>query len=197
MRNGITIYFVRHGQTDWNAEWRLQGQLDVPLNDKGRGQARRNGQVLSERLDEPDRFDFVASPLSRTRETMELVRGEMGLTPERYRTDDLLKEIHFGDWQGHTWDELRASAPDVIEARFSDPWNVVAPGAGGESYAMLSSRALTWLDTVEQDTVVVSHGGINRCLRGHFEGLDVNEVPHLKVPQDKVLVIANGGLDWI
>lgn len=191
------IYLVRHGQTDWNAEYRLQGQLDVPLNDKGRGQAKRNGETLSKLIDDASAFDFVASPLSRTSETMEIIRTAMGLDRQGYRTDDLLKEIHFGDWQNRTWDELREERPEEIAARFDDPWNYVAPGEGGESYAMLSARALAWLNTVSQDTVVVTHGGINRCVRGHLGELSEDEIPHLKVTQDKVLVIRDGKTDWV
>ncbi len=191
------IYLVRHGQTDWNAEYRLQGQLDTPLNERGRAQAKRNGQVLAGLLAEPTRVDFVASPLGRARETMEIVRAELNLPPEDYRTDDRLKEIHFGDWQGKTWDELRAAMPAQIEARFADPWQTVAPGAGGESYAMLSERAHAWLAAVRRDTVAVTHGGINRCLRGRLEQLPEADIPHLKVPQDKVLLLANGSAEWI
>ena len=59
------VYFVRHGQTDWNAEHRLQGQADVPLNALGRAQAERNGRRLAELIADPTGFDFVASPLYR------------------------------------------------------------------------------------------------------------------------------------
>ena len=96
------VYFVRHGQTDWNAEHRLQGQADIALNALGRAQATRNGRKLAELIADPADFDFVASPLGRTRETMELVRAAMGLEPHGYRTDPRLIEVHFGDWQGHT-----------------------------------------------------------------------------------------------
>jgi probable phosphoglycerate mutase len=191
------IYLVRHGQTGWNAEYRLQGQADTPLNEKGRGQAARNGSVLKDLVGNPGAFDFVASPLKRTSDTMGILRGAMGLPEKDYRTDALLMEIHFGDWQGKTWDELREERPEEIAARFNDPWNTVAPGAGGESYAMLSARALEWLAGVTQDTVVVTHGGINRCIRGHLENLPQDEIPHLKVPQDKVLVIRDGATDWV
>lgn len=191
------IYLVRHGQTDWNADYRLQGQIDTPLNDKGRGQAKRNGEILSTLIEDADRFDFVASPLGRTRETMEILRTAMSLDAHGYRTEDILMEINFGDWQGSTWDELREARPDEIAARFEDPWNVVAPGEGGESYAMLSARAAHWLDAVSQDTVVVTHGGVNRCVRGLLGELSETEIPHLKVPQDKVLVIREGKTDWV
>ncbi|MGH6644424.1 MAG: histidine phosphatase family protein, partial [Bradyrhizobium sp.] len=97
-----TIVFIRHGETDWNAEGRFQGQQDIPLNTRGRGQARRNGLILKERMPEAAAFDFVASPLERTRQTMEIVRAAMGLDPAAYRIDPILKEITFGEWEGHT-----------------------------------------------------------------------------------------------
>ncbi|HEY6633619.1 MAG TPA: histidine phosphatase family protein, partial [Rhizobiaceae bacterium] len=99
-------YFVRHGQTGWNAELRLQGQADTDMTELGRRQAARNGRRLAELVDKPDDFDFVASPLKRTRETMELVRAAMGLPTRGYRVDARLMEVHFGDWQGFTHAEL-------------------------------------------------------------------------------------------
>jgi len=191
------IYLVRHGQTDWNVENRLQGQLDTPLNETGRAQARHNGETLKSLIEAPDAFDFVSSPLSRTRQTMEILRSAMGLDPAGYRSEPMLMEIHFGDWQGSTWRELRETCPDDIAARFADSWNYVAPGEGGESFAMLSDRSLKWLQAVDRDTVVVTHGGVNRCVRGHLEQLELAEVAHLKVPQDKVLVIENGATRWV
>ena len=191
----VTIYFIRHGETDWNAAMRMQGQRDIPLNETGRAQAARNGRVLHKSITIPDRYDYVASPLIRARETMEIVRGELGLPAAEYRTEPILKEIHFGEWEGFTWEELRAKAPEAIDARFDDPWNCTSPG--GESYAMLSKRAEKWLISVKCDTVVVSHGGVSRCLRGLLLGLDHNEIPHLPVPQDQFLQINGNGLEWI
>jgi broad specificity phosphatase PhoE len=84
------LYFVRHGETAYNAENRLQGQLDTPLNARGRGQARAIGGTLRSLLGrEIDRLDeaeaFFASPLERARETTEIARDAMGLAPGRYR----------------------------------------------------------------------------------------------------------------
>ncbi len=191
------IYFVRHGETDWNAERRLQGQRDTDLNDTGRGQAARNGQVLSERIGDPQAFDFVASPLRRTRETMEIVRRELGLATEGYRTDGRLREIHFGDWEGLTWAELKARDPEAHTARRADPWSTAAPGHDGESYAELSQRALEWFHEVERDTVVVSHGGVLRCLRGHVERMPQAEIPSSDALQDRFLLIDGAATLWI
>ncbi len=110
-------YFVRHGQTDWNAEGRLQGQADTPLNALGRRQAAQNGRRLAELIAAPVGFDFVASPMLRTRETMELARGAMGLDPAAYRTNPSLVEMNFGEWQGFTFFELERRAPDAERAR--------------------------------------------------------------------------------
>jgi probable phosphoglycerate mutase len=189
------IYLVRHGQTDWNASLRLQGQEDTPLNDTGRGQAGRNGAVLARILSNPDGFDFIASPLTRTRETMEIVRKALDLPAGNFRTDNALKEIHFGDWQGQTWDQLREAHPKAIAARFDDPWNTVAPGSGGESFAMLSARALGWLETVEQDSVVVTHGGIIRCLMGHIEKTPVQKIPLVDIPQDRIYALGENQVE--
>jgi probable phosphoglycerate mutase len=93
------VYVVRHGQTDWNAELRLQGQADIDLNALGREQAAANGRALAGLIGDAAGYDFVASPMARTRHTMELLRGAMGLDPMAYRMDERLKELNFGDWK--------------------------------------------------------------------------------------------------
>jgi probable phosphoglycerate mutase len=191
------IYFLRHGQTDWNAERRVQGHIDAPLNDTGRAQAARNGRALGAVIADPAAFDFVSSPLVRASETMEIVRREMGLDPKAYRTDLRLREFNLGDWQGHIYDELRITLPELFAERDRDPWNFVSPGAGSESYAMLSLRVLEWVGEVDRDTIVTAHGGVGRCIRRHFLGLDDAEAFKLDAPQDKVLRIDNGALSWI
>jgi broad specificity phosphatase PhoE len=192
------IYFLRHGETDWNVEQRMQGQLEVPINANGRVQAARNGRVLRDLLGESaGRFDFVASPQLRTRQTMEIVRAGMGLDPAAYRTDDRLREIHKGDWQGFLWSEMSARFPEAFTAYERDRWNVRPPGEGAESYADLYARACAWLDAVARDTMVVSHGGPMRCIRRHVMELDDEATLLLTAPQDRVLRIENGELRWI
>lgn len=191
------IYFVRHGETDWNAEGRLQGQADTALNETGRAQAMRNGALLATLIDDSSRFDFVASPLSRTRETMERVRAAMGLPPAFYRTDDRLKEVHFGAWQGHTFAELEAADPGCRARRDRDKWRFLPPGEGGESYERLAMRVKSWLDEVGRDTVCVAHGGVLRAVFRLTDALPPAECAALDIPQDKVLRLRAERLDWL
>ncbi len=195
MQPGVTIYFLRHGETDWNAAARYQGQVDIPLNDKGRGQARRNGEALREVLRDLEQFDFVSSPLGRTRETMAIVRDVLGLTLDGVRYDDRLREMNYGHWEGQLASDLPQTDPAGMAERARDWWNWRP--RGGESYEDLTLRVADWVSTVTRDTVVSSHGGVSRALRGVVVPVPHDEVPRLSVPQDRVLVLRRGSMDWL
>ena len=164
------LYFVRHGQTDWNFERRLQGQHDIPLNALGREQAVQCGRILRDLFAHDDRdasdFLYCASPLGRARVTMELMRAELSLDPQAYRTDARLMEMSFGRWEGFTLAELQNREAPALAARDRDKWNYVLPG--GESYAQLTVRVRAWYETIERDAVVAAHGGVARALIGHL-----------------------------
>lgn len=195
MQPGVTLYFVRHGQTGWNSLRRIQGQLDTELNDTGRRQAAGNGQRLLELRSDIATLDYIASPLWRCRETMEIIRDTIGLARDGYAMDDRLKEIHFGTWQGLHWHETEETDPEGAAARRADPYHWRP--RGGESYADITARAAAWLDEIERDTVVVSHGGISRALRGHILDLEPAAITELSVRQDKVFVLREGQVDVI
>jgi probable phosphoglycerate mutase len=197
LRDGVTLYFLRHGETDWNAVQRYQGQTDIPLNAKGREQAARNGRVLARELGPAvlAGLDYVASPLQRAAETMAIARRQMGLDPYAFRHDDRLKEQHYGHWEGQLWHELPRTDPVGYAARARDKWGWCP--RGGESYAMLSGRIAGWLGEVDRDTVVASHGAVSRALRGLVLGLEGTAVTELEVPQDQVLVLSRGRMNWI
>ena len=190
-------YFVRHGQTDWNAEGRLQGQADTDINQRGRDQADRNGRRLAGLIKDASGWDFVASPLRRTRETMERVRRGMGLPPQDYRTDVRLKEVHFGDWQGSTYAELEAAEPGTTARRAADKWNFLPPGDGAESYTMLSARVAPVLQEMKAPTVCVTHGGVIRAIFRIVQGMAEDETAALDIHQDRVLRYRDGGLVWL
>ncbi len=196
-RSTAPLYLIRHGQTDWNVEARLQGQADVDINDTGRSQARANGQRLAQLIRQPESFDFVASPLRRTRETMEIVRGELGLPAEGYRVDARLLEVHFGDWQGYTFEELEEVRPGAFEIRNRDKWRFVPPGEKGESYAMLTERVRAWLSSLDGPTICVTHGGVIRALFVITGSATIAEAQALEVAQDRVLSLNAGRLEWV
>ncbi len=196
LKAGITLYFVRHGETEWNRMQRYQGQQDIPLNATGREQALRNGLTLKETLGAAaGNLDFVASPLQRTRETMEIVREAMGLPRDAYRQDARLAEINYGHWEGQLWSELPTIDPQGFAARQADFWGWCP--RDGESYAMLSDRIAGWLAEVERTGVVVAHGGVMRVLRGLVESLAPEAIQALPVPQDKVLILEQDDARWL
>lgn len=190
------LYCVRHGQTDWNVERRLQGQKDIPLNACGRRQAAGNGRRLRDLLgEEMDRFDFVASPLGRTRETMELLREAAGLDPLRYRLDDRLKELSFGDWEGSTLEEVADREPALVAERTANKWSFLPPGPA-ESYAALARRVEPWYREVKADTICVTHGGTIRTLLYLVGATQGNAAAEMDIRQDRVLRLCDGA-QWL
>ena len=194
------LIFVRHGETAYNAENRLQGQLDTPLNARGRRQARVVGGTLDARIgSEIEGLEaagaFIASPLERARETMEIARDAMGLAPSRYRLDPALKELSFGIWEGLTWREVEVRYPRDLESRKKDRWNFTP--LGGESYAMLATRVRLWLDVLTGDALVVSHGGVARALMALIAGVTPAKAAEAPITQGRALRFENGTCQWI
>ncbi|WP_238183180.1 histidine phosphatase family protein [Methylobacterium trifolii] len=192
-----TIYFIRHGQTDWNAEGRLQGQRDIALNALGLRQA----GMAADRLralagDALAEADFMASPLSRARQTMETLRARLDLPPEDYRTDPRLQEINFGAWEGLTWAEIRRKDPGGAAARDRNRWHYQPSGAGAESYAMLTERVAPVIDGLTRTTVVVAHGGVARAMLVARDHLDLRGAPRIGIRQGEVLVLDAAGWRW-
>lgn len=187
------IYFLRHGETDWNRDRRIQGRTDIPLNPTGLGQARRMALKLTEVVPAIDSFDLVASPLTRTRQTMAAVLEAYGAGEDAVRLDERLGELSFGEVEGLAWADVHALgiAPEADPERYHD-WRPV----NGESYDDGRRRVAEWLAIVERPTIVVSHGGISRILRGLVFALPKREIVTLQVPQDRFFRIEAGGLDW-
>ena len=186
------LYFVRHGETDFNVTQRLQGQYQTSLNAHGRQQAAHSGELLKDlfardRLQAGD-FDYVSSPLNRARETMEIVRGVLGLDPTAYDTDGRLMEISYGAWEGLTLAEVKVREPGVLERRERDKWDFAPPG--GEAYRDVAKRVADWYASVTRDTVVTAHGGVARVLMANFHILPDEEATHAEVGQGVVSVFS-------
>src|SRR5690349_7525496 len=164
------LYYIRHGETDWNAGRRLQGQADTPLNVAGEAQARRCGRVLKKLLalrgQDAAQLDYVSSPLVRARVTMELIRGELGLEPSAYRVEPRLIEMSFGEWDGLDFAALQIHEAAALARRQQDPCRFAPPG--GESFAQVAVRVGAWHAEITRDTVVCAHLGTARSLLAHL-----------------------------
>jgi probable phosphoglycerate mutase len=191
-----TIYFIRHGQTEWNAKRQLQGQRDIPLNDAGCAEARRCGEILRDILARdgrsPGDLDYLSSPLVRARQTMELVRAALGLDPPGYGTDPRLREISFGKWEGLTLADLKSSAAAQLARREQDPWHFAPPD--GESYEQLTLRIAQWHQNLARDAVVCSHLNTGRALMVHLGLGPRRVVPRTPIDQAAVYVFDAKGM---
>ncbi|WP_296187083.1 histidine phosphatase family protein [Pseudomonas sp. UBA1879] len=190
-----TLYLIRHGETDWNARRLLQGRRDIPLNAVGQEQAVVSGTCLNWLLPNPSRTDFIASPLSRTRQTMEIIRQQLGLVAEDYRTDARLVEIHFGEWEGLDWQQIAKRQPERYAARQADPLNFMP--TGGENYPHVFERVGSLLSALQRDTVLVAHAGVLRSCLALLTDVPERAVPWLEIPQDQVLMLRDGRFAWM
>src|SRR3569832_420769 len=188
------LYFIRHGETNWNAEGRYQGSKDIPLNARGRGQAALNGELLKMLLERAGRsaldFDWYVSPLSRTRETMDNVRAKVGEPLPNVTIDPRLIEISFGIYEGHLHTDLADNAMAIAGERDASFWDFRP--TEGESYADEANRVLDFGASLTGPTVIVSHGGILRGLRHLIEGFPHERAVNWFPPQDSVVHFTEG-----
>jgi broad specificity phosphatase PhoE len=185
-----TLYYIRHGETDWNAELRFQGRRDIALNDKGRRQAAENGRKLKTLLAGIEACRFLTSPLQRARETMEIVLGELGLPANGYTVEDWLIEASYGELEGTTLAEYKKRDPKDHAARKRNRW--AHRPAGGESHAMVAARIAGRLDNLPEPTVIIGHGVVGRVIRQRLLALEPNDAANYVFPQDRVFVWRDG-----
>lgn len=188
------LYFVRHGQTDWNAEGRYQGAKDVPLNDIGRGQADKNGMLLRDLFTRsgrsPSEFDWYVSPLSRARETMTRIRASFSEPLPDVATDPRLIEISFGIHEGRLHTELASGLMPIAGERDANFWYFRPPR--GESYDDLAQRVTDFGSSLPRRAIIVSHGGVLRVLRRLIEDFPPDRAVNWFPPQDSVIHFADG-----
>lgn len=193
------IYFIRHGETPWNAERRYQGRKDIPLNEKGQGQANANGKALAAifaaRGLDPLSFEWHASPLNRTRDTMDRVRAgfDVRLPPVKY--DVRLMEISFGVLEGSLFEELPANMAHAPGQRTESYWDFRPEE--GENYPDLQARLEQFAATMSGPSVVVAHGGVARALRVLIEKAPIVEVINWAPPQDVIMHFTPGKMELL
>jgi probable phosphoglycerate mutase len=169
-----TILLVRHGETDWNAERRVQGHSDTPLNETGRSQAR----ALAEELADEGIDAVYSSDLLRAHETARIVARARGLEVTSIRD---LRERHFGTWEGLTDDEIFARFPEARNGSWGD----------GESREEMAGRVLQALQRIAETheggrVLVVSHGGPLRAVLAQCGDGDVGQIGNCRIVRIEV-----------
>lgn len=186
------VFFVRHGETDWNRQGLIQGWVDTSLNATGHGQAKAIGRAFAAIDGLIGGFRYFVSPLTRTRQTMAHIARALELDEAHVHVEPVVKELGFGVWEGKPFWELKASPAYPADAESRYGWRP----EGGESYEDGSGRLAQWLAELDGPAVVVAHGAIGRCLIGHLARLPASEIVGLRMPQGCYCRLADGQADW-
>lgn len=182
-----TIYFVRHGQTEWNAIQRMQGRWNSDLDDVGRQQADENGRLLEGLGVEV----ILSSTLDRARQTAEII-GRYVSAPVTY--DERIVEWDCGDWSGHLRSEVRERWAEEYAALLADPFHYRGPSC--ENYPDMFERARPFVSELHRSEAgiiaVVSHGMIGKVMVAILLGLDEEETLAIHQPNDVVFGVTLG-----
>ena len=200
----LRLLLVRHGETEWNAQNRFQGHSDLPLSEMGKRQA----LAARRKLAREELHAAYSSDLRRAWETAEIIAAPHQLP---LRAEPRLREIHFGEWEGLTSDEIRERYPEASAAYMVDPVNVPPPG--GEALSQVATRVQAALDEIvrahqDETVLLVGHGGTLLVLislvlgllpatpwRFRLDSCSVSEI-HL-LPEGPALIRLNESCDLI
>lgn len=193
------IFFIRHGQTAWNAEKRYQGRKDIPLDDIGRGQADANGPFLAMLLNDagldPNECRWIASPMIRARETAQRVRAAFDEDLPELAFDERLVEISYGELEGQLQADLTMDQMPPHGTRDESFW--YSRPTGGESFDDVTERVRAVIHEIDRPTVMVAHGGIVRVMRHIIEDAKRVDVVNWPVPQDGIMRFVDGHMTFV
>ena len=183
------LYILRHGETEWNREGIFQGVHDSPLTAMGREQAAHQGRILDRVISDWSAVDIYTSPQGRAKKTAEIALAEVNQTAVLH---EALREVDTGDWAG-----LHIS--DIIDddPRMAKPYTVewlrgyfLSPN--GEGYEVFKARLLEFLATLNQPTVIITHGMVGLVLRGLYLGLTFEQMAGQVGGQGVVFHLSDG-----
>ncbi|MGN0401633.1 MAG: histidine phosphatase family protein [Acetatifactor sp.] len=181
----MKIYLMRHGETDWNKVRRLQGQSEVPLNEHGVELAKKTAEGLK-----AVRFDAIfSSPLQRALVTAEIMAGDRPVTVV---TDDRLKEMNFGIYEGQSFETPEQAARHPLR----QPEKYV-PMGGGETIAEVKERTYDFLrekilplENSCSNVLIVAHGVVNRCMLNRIADIPDRDFWQIQLPSCAVSVLS-------
>ena len=186
------LYFIRHGETDWNLQKRVQGSADIPLNATGVVQATAIAHALQAQAPELQHFDFYVSPQVRAQQTMHIICANQPRDFATVKTDARLRELEFGIWEGKTIDAMH-QARDYAQGQVGHyHWKP----EGGESYAEGVVRVDAFLRELKGPSLLVSHGAVARCVIAYLCDIPRIDITHLPTPQGCYCVLEQGKYQW-
>ncbi len=193
------LYFLRHGQTDWNARGLFQGRSDIPLNDHGRSQARDDAALVRGWFGgrgEAPRFALAAaSPLKRAHETCRIVLDELSRVPGalvpapgEIQLEEDLQEQCYGEWEGLSLAEIRRRFPGSVERQFASMRSFTADG--GEPLDALKDRVNACVRRLPGDSLVVGHFGTLYAIMLDIWPGELKAFP--EIPQHAFFIVEDG-----
>lgn len=191
------LLVIRHGETQWNRDGRLQGRQDQPLTLNGVRQAMAVAATLRPVVAGMSDPVFWVSPLGRARQTASLLADSWGEPFAGFRADERVVELSYGRWEGMTHAEFSAEYPKAFAAFEADRWQVPPPG--GETWAALTQRLAAWLEELDgsRPHVLVTHSGCLRALRGIYTGAPQAEILAYREPQTTAYRLTAAGEEAI
>ncbi|MEF1290416.1 histidine phosphatase family protein [Vibrio sp. M260118] len=182
------IYVIRHGETVFDSEQKLQGHCNSPLTNKGKAQARSVGSELNKRLT-GNNYQVFCSPLGRAVQTAKIICKAINFPQSNLLQDERLKEFSLGSWEQRKIPDLVESNPRLLNQK---DWYLNAPQC--EPYESVRNRLLSWLSELpdEQDVVVVSHGLTGIVLRGILQNYSYEAIWDQDLLQDAIFIVENG-----
>jgi len=166
------MFIVRHGETTLNVHKAFQGHADSPLTENGHLQARANGRQLKA-LHPEMQWRIISSDLPRAMQTASIISEVLGCSIAR--TDNNLREVYFGFWDGMADEDIIEKYPELWAQRQERKWTF--NGYDGESYQQAHARALNWIGQHDApNTLIVTHRSFGKILRGAYAGLTPDEI---------------------
>jgi probable phosphoglycerate mutase len=182
----MKLLFARHGETDWNAQGKIQGSRDIPLNSTGIEQSNELARAIQR--EHPQIRRIFSSTQQRAMQTARIVADTLGLD---FATQSGLEEINFGLWEGLSWPEVRQRYPAEYTQWFASRRHTAPPG--GESYQALLDRVRPAVrairDTHDEDLAIVTHGGVLLALQCLFNETPFEEMTKYKAENTAILAL--------
>lgn len=192
------LYLLRHGQTEFNRDGRIQGWLHSDLTETGRLQAARMGDRLRELIERPQDWVVISSPQERAVRTAEIVRERVGI-PAPLETQEGFKEVSLGSWEGGIYTEIEAAFPEAFVG--ATPYDRFFRSPDGDTYDTLAARVTQGLAAVERhptpNRIIVSHGVAGRLIRGFYANLPKDEALSLDAPQTAFFRLHEGRIERV